>query len=161
MSKNFVPKNSPSLTAVVHAAVKNAPSGLDARTVSDMAGKPYQTLMSELSRQEGHKLGADLLLPLMEASGSTAPLEFLARQMGGAFIPLPSVDSCDSELVKCLANSMKEASEFFAVYAENLADGVITAKELSNMEKEADEAIESILSIKKMARAEHEKKCGD
>lgn len=33
----------PSLTAVVHGMVKAAPSGLDARTVADLVGKPYAT----------------------------------------------------------------------------------------------------------------------
>jgi hypothetical protein len=44
-----------------------APSGLDARTIAELAGySSYQTMMSELSGQPGHKLGADKLLPLME-----------------------------------------------------------------------------------------------
>lgn len=78
----------PSLTAVVHGMVKAAPSGLDARTVADLVGKPYATLMSELSQQPGHKLGAELLLPLMDVCESDLPLVFLARQRGGAFVPL-------------------------------------------------------------------------
>ncbi len=78
----------PSLTAVLHELVKHAPSELTARTIAELAGKDYNTLMSELSRQPGHKLGADLLLPLMELTGSDAPLNFLARERGGVFVPM-------------------------------------------------------------------------
>lgn len=74
----------PSLTAVVHGMVKAAPSGLDARTVADLVGKPYATLMSELSQQPGHKLGAELLLPLMDVCESDLPLVFWP---GSAAVP--------------------------------------------------------------------------
>lgn len=93
----------PSLTAVVHGMVKAAPSGLDARTVADLVGKPYPTLMSELSQQPGHKLGAELLLPLMDVCESDLPLVFLARQRGGAFVPLRIPDG----RVLCLKNCMQ------------------------------------------------------
>ena len=38
--------------------------------MADLVGKPYATLMSELSQQPGHKLGAELLLPLMDVCES-------------------------------------------------------------------------------------------
>ena len=82
-------KDYPSLAAVCHQVVKSAPNKLDAATIADFIGKPYATLMSELSGQPGHKLGADLLLPLMEICDSDLPLTFLARQRGGVYIPLP------------------------------------------------------------------------
>ena len=86
----------PSLTAVLHELVKHAPSELTARTIAELAGKDYNTLMSELSRQPGHKLGADLLLPLMELTGSDAPLNFLARERGGVFVPMrPDATAAD------------------------------------------------------------------
>ena len=76
----------PSLTAVVHGMVKAAPSGLDARTVADLVGKPYATLMSELSQQPGHKLGAELLLPLMDVCESDLPPDpgLAGKAAGGA-----------------------------------------------------------------------------
>ena len=97
----------PSLTAVVHGMVKAAPSGLDARTVADLVGKPYATLMSELSQQPGHKLGAELLLPLMDVCESDLPLVFLARQRGGAFVPLRLPDDGPVQLVTGLSVSIR------------------------------------------------------
>lgn len=119
----------PSLTAVLHAYVKQAPSGLDARTIADLVGKPYQTLMSELSRQEGHKLGADLLLPLPDAVQTDAPLEFPARQRGGVFVRIYTENISDSSLARGLAEIMLKASEFFAAFAERIKDGVIDSRE--------------------------------
>ena len=160
MVKNFISKDFPSLTAVIHAAVKKAPSGLDAKTVADLVDRPYQTLMSELSRQEGHKLSADLVLPLYEATGARIIPCFLARQMGGAFIELPDPGACEAGLTRGLVDSVKEFGDFAAETAQNIADGDIPADQLSRIEKEADEAIEAILAMKKLARAAHERQYG-
>lgn len=160
MNKNFKLKEFDSVTAVAHAAVKNAPSGLNARTVAELMGKPYQTMMSELSGQEGHKFGADLLLPLMDVTGSYAPLEFMAREVGGAFIMLPDADVCDSKLTQGLAETMRTASEFFAIFADKIADGLVEAHELVEIEREGDDAVEAIIAIKKLARCAHEQQFG-
>lgn len=103
----------PSLTAILHEMVKHAPSGLTARTIADLLGKDYQTLMSELSRQPGHKLGADLLLPLMDLTGSDAPLNFLARERGGVFVPVPPNNNA-ADLAPAILASVKEFGEFTA-----------------------------------------------
>ncbi|MDR0882376.1 MAG: hypothetical protein LBP55_07520 [Candidatus Adiutrix sp.] len=50
--------NTPSLTRILHAVFLSPPSGLDSETMASLLGKPYATLMSELSGQPGHKLGA-------------------------------------------------------------------------------------------------------
>ncbi len=160
MNKNFIIKSFPSLTAVLHAAVKNAPSGLDARTIAELCDKPYQTLMSELSRQEGHKLGVELILPLCEATGSKGAVQFLCRQLGGEFIELPEPAERNCELVETLASSMKEFSEFAAETAQNISDGDIPADQLARIHKEGDEAIEAILRMKKLAQKTHEKQYG-
>lgn len=60
MRRNFISKPFPSLAAVVHQMVLRAPSGLDTHTIADVAGySNYNTMMSEISRQPGHKLGAE------------------------------------------------------------------------------------------------------
>ena len=64
--------------------------------IADLVGKNYQTLMSKLSRQYGHKLGADLVCPLMRKISSLRALDFLAREMNG--VPVPSYCSCRTYL---------------------------------------------------------------
>lgn len=161
MPTNFTAKTYPSLTAVLHQMVLRAPSGLDVRTIGELAGyKSYQTLMSELSRQPGHKLGADMLLALMDAARSDAPLVFLARERGGVFISLPDAASSGVDLVQALATSIREYGEFATEVARSISDGVITADELARIEREGDEAVEAIISMKKLARSTHETQYG-
>lgn len=161
MVTNFTIKNFPSLAALVHQAVLRAPSGLDARSIAEVAGYTnYNTMMSELSRQPGHKLGADMLLPLMDASGSNAPVEFLARERGGVFLPLHEPALGGSELVQSLAASIKEFGEFAAEAAHDIADGDLPREQLDRINKEGQEAVEAIMSMMKLARTTHEAQYG-
>lgn len=152
--------NTPSLTAVLHEDFKNPPSGLTGYTIADLIDKNYQTLMSELSRQQGHKLGADLVLPLMQKTGSTRALDFLAREMGGVFVPVPDPAQnpfcIANTLVSTLASSIKEFGDFASETAQNLADGKISKKELARITNEGREAIVAIMSMMKLAKATHE-----
>lgn len=147
----------PSLTAVVHGMVKAAPSGLNARTVADLVGKPYATLMSELSQQPGHKLGAELLLPLMDVCESDLPLVFLARQRGGAFVSLRLPDDGPVQLVTGLSVSIREFGEFAVAAAEQIADGKITAEELQEMRRLSHEAVEAIMQLVTLAGEVHDR----
>ena len=147
----------PSLTAVLHGMVKAAPSGLDVRTVADLVGKPYATLMSELSQQPGHKLGAELLLPLMDVCESDLPLIFLARQRGGAFVPLRIPAGGPEQLVAGLRASIREFGEFACAMSDHIADGRITVQELHDMTRRGHEAVEAILAILRLARETHDR----
>lgn len=121
-----MPVNYPSLTAVLHELVKRAPSGLTARSVADLLGRDYNTLMSELSGQPGHKLGADLLLPLMELTGSDAPLNFLARERGGVFVPVRP-DNSAVDLAPAILASVKEFGDYAAEVARDVIDSNFSA----------------------------------
>ncbi|GAB7080907.1 phage regulatory CII family protein [Megalodesulfovibrio paquesii] len=161
MSGNFASISYPSITAVVHQAVLRAPSGLDARIIAEVAGyRHYNTMMSELSRQQGHKLGADMLLPLMDAAQSNAPLEFLARQRGGVFLPLPEPACGGGELLQSLSRSIKEFGEFAAEAATDIADGDLPRTQLDRILKEGQEAVEAIMAMMRLARTTHEAQYG-
>ena len=137
----------PSLTAVLHGMVKRAASGLDARTIADMVDKPYQTLMSELSRQEGHKLGADLLLPLMQVTESDAPMQFLAREMGGAFVRLPEgVNQCPPTHLQCMV-SIKNFGDLMETVGSALMDGRITPTERTRIKDAGHKALVAIVTL--------------
>ena len=161
MTRNFTLKPFPSLVAVVHQMVLRAPSGLDARTIADVAGYTnYNTMMSEISRQQGHKLGADMLLPLMDAAESDAPLHFLARERGGVFLALPEPARGGGELVQSLASSIREFGEFAAETAASIADGDVPRGQLDRITKEGQEAVEAIMAMMKLARVTHEAQYG-
>lgn len=151
-----MPVNYPSLTAVLHELVKRAPSGLTARSVAELLGRDYNTLMSELSGQPGHKLGADLILPLMELTGSDAPLNFLARERGGVFVPVRPNNSA-ADLASAILASVKEFGDYAAESAQDVADGKIPAEQLSRILKEGQEAATAIVAFMRLARMVHQR----
>lgn len=141
----------PKLTAVLHVLVKKAPSGLDAETVAPLLGYTrYSTMMSELSDQPGHKLGANMLLPIMELTGSDEPLHFLARQRGGVFIKLPQMLAGDDPLQGAAMKSIKETGEFLTALGSSLADGDLSKDDCERIEKEAHEAATATMALIKM-----------
>lgn len=149
----------PSLTAVLHELVKHAPSGLTARTIADLLGRDYNTMMSELSRQPGHKLGADLLLPLMELTGSDTPLNFLARERGGVFVPMRA-DATAADLAPAILTSVKEFGEYAAEASRDIIDGKIPADQLERILKEGHEAATAIVTFMELARVVHQRQYG-
>lgn len=150
----------PSLTAVLHEAVKDAPSGLTAASIAELAGRDYSTLMSELSRQRGHKLGADLVLPLMLLTGSAAPMNFLASQLGGAFVHIPA-EAGQNELTDSLIASIREFADFSAQTADSLRDGIISQTDYNRICKEGQEAASAILHVMELARKAYEQHYGE
>ncbi len=161
MAGNIVIKPYPSLVAVVHQMVKNAPSGLTTADVAEFAGyAKYNTLMSEVSRQPGHKLGADMVLPLMDVCECDAPVSFLARERGGVFLKLQQPAACGGELVESLAKTIKEFGEYAASAAERIADGDVDSAEIVKIDRETNDVVEAILSFRKLARTTHDAKYG-
>lgn len=68
------------LQRIILEMVRNAPQPI--KTIADQVGKPYSTLMRELDPEDrGAKLGVDMLLPLMQACDSVAPLRYMAGMM--------------------------------------------------------------------------------
>lgn len=137
----------PSLTAVLQVAVKRAPNGLSAEQIADLVGRRYTTLLNELAQQPGHKLGADLVLPLMDATGSFKPMHFLARQMGGVFVRLPLVDAPVAEATQQTIAAMRDFSELLTAVAEALKDGRVTLGELELIGAKGDKAVRAILTL--------------
>lgn len=141
-------QNTPSLTAVVHALILAPPSGVDARTIASlMDGKNYQTLMSELSRQQGHKFGADLVLPIMNLANSDEPIHFLARHRGGVFVKLPEVTGDGGPVQLAALNSVKEFGELMGEVGAGLASGGLSRDECDCITKEGQEAVTAIMAL--------------
>lgn len=76
------------LTEVVRDALIYDSPKLPLKQVAADLGKPYFTLTRELNPDDdGAKLGADLLLPIMRLTGDIRPLEWLASRLGYALVP--------------------------------------------------------------------------
>ena len=68
------------IRSVILDMVRN--SDRPVKDIADAVGKPYSTLMRELDPGDARaKLGVELLLPLMQACDSTAPLRCLAEAL--------------------------------------------------------------------------------
>lgn len=159
MAGNIVIKPYPSLVAVVHQMVKTAPSGLTPCSIAEFAGyTKYNTFMSEVSRQPGHKLGADMLLPLMDVCECDAPVDFLARERGGIFLRLQQPASSGGELVESLACTVKNFGEYVAAAAERISDGDVDPEEMARINSETNDVVEAILRFRKVAQATHDAK---
>ena len=88
-------EGTPNIGAVCQRLAKHAPSGLSAEQIAYRLGRPYNTLMSELSPlRDTHKFDVNLLIPLMRLAGSTEPLHEMARSLGGVYVDfLPVSDA--------------------------------------------------------------------
>ncbi|UJX40403.1 transcriptional regulator [Desulfovibrio sp. JY] len=144
----------PSLTPILHALVKRAPSGIGAQTIANMLGWHYPTMMSELSGQPGHKCGVDRLLPVMDITDSDEPLHFLAREMGGVFVRLPSIDDGDDPVQQQCLVAVREFGELIAACADALADNTIKPDERIRIRREGYEAVAAIMALLKLVEAD-------
>ncbi len=149
----------PPVSPICLEAVKHAPSGLNAATIADLLGRNYNTLMSELGSQPGHKLGADLILPIASLTRSQAIMNFLARELGGVYVSVPALAG-KNELVDSLLASVKEFGDFAAEAGQGIADGVLASEEYLRICKEGQEAMSAILQVMELARKAHENKSG-
>lgn len=141
----------PKLSAVLHALVKKAPSGLDAETIAPLLGyRGYATMMSELSDQPGHKLGANMLLPIMDVAGSDEPMHFLARQRGGVFIKLPQALAGQDPVHREAMRAVKEFGELMGEVGGRLGDGSISAEDRTVITREGHEAVTAIMGLLKL-----------
>lgn len=132
-------------------AVKYAPNGISAEAVAYTLGMRYATLMSQLSAQPGHKLGAEIVLPIMQVTGSAAPMHHLARQLGGVYVELPPVSPGGHEVTASLVESVRQFGEFAAQVAQSLDDGIITAEEQARIARDGQMALSAILKVMELS----------
>lgn len=139
------------LSAIVHAAVKHAPSGLSAEAIADLVGKKYKTLMSELARHDGHKPDMDLLPALVQATESAAPLKHLARACDCLFVRVPDAGAEGHPLTAQLAETVKEFGELMATMGEALADGRIEHAEARRIARDGHDVMAAVMAVIRLA----------
>lgn len=140
-----------SIAAVCHEAVKRAPSGLSAEAVADLIGVRYKTLMSDLSRHDGHKPDMDLLPHIISATGSDAPLRALARECGCLFVRVPEAAECAHPLTLQLVDTVKEFGDLMSAMGEALADGRIEQAEARRIARDGHDVMAAVVAVIRLA----------
>ncbi|WP_051249732.1 phage regulatory CII family protein [Maridesulfovibrio zosterae] len=119
-------------------------SDIGAREVAAIVDKKYHVLMNELnSENTSHKLGAELLVPLMKACSSDSPMQLLAADMRGLFIKIPDGNGSNASLIK----AVKEFGELIAVYGETIERGNLNDNDKKRIRKEGQEAMTAIQEL--------------
>ena len=133
-------EGTPNIGAVCQRLAKHAPSGLSAEQIAYRLGRPYNTLMSELSPlRDTHKFDVNLLIPLMRLAGSTEPLHEMARA-------LPVSDAAHPVHVQCMA-SVKSFGDMMVGTAKALEDNIITSEERRELARLGYRAVGDILAL--------------
>jgi len=69
------------LARTIHSTILE--SALPAKVIAKQLNKPYSTLLREINPyDDGAKLGIETLLQIMKITGDTAPLAFIANELG-------------------------------------------------------------------------------
>lgn len=141
----------PLLSALFRQLVKAAPSGLSAEQIASLLGMPYATLMSELSGQPRHKLGADLIPRLMDLTGSDLPLVELAKYRGGLFVKLPTEECASVEpLALQMVQTIADFSRFLETLTDSIRDGIITQDERMRITNDGNRTLSAILALQQL-----------
>ena len=141
-------EGTPDIAAVCQRLAKGAPSRLPAEQIADRLGRPYNTMMSELSPlRDGHKFDVNLLVPFMRAAGSTEPLHAMARALGGVYVDfLPASDAEHPIHGQCMA-SVKSFGDMMVGTSKALEDGIITSEERRELALLGYRAVGDILAL--------------
>ena len=69
------------LSRLIHAAILE--SHIPAKVLAQKLGKPYSTLLREVNPYDmGAKLGVETFMEILKLTGETAPIEYMARELG-------------------------------------------------------------------------------
>lgn len=141
-------EDTPNIGAICQRLAKHAPSGLSVEQIVYRLGRPYNTLMSELSPlRDTHKFDVNLLIPLMRLAGSTEPLHEMARALGGVYVDfLPVSDAAHPVHGQCMA-SVKSFGDMMVGTAKALEDNIITSEERRELARLGYSAVGDILAL--------------
>lgn len=103
--------------------------------------------MSQLSGHDAHKLGADMLVPIMLVTGSRAPIKLMAKALGGVFVELPPAVALEDAVTQSLVASVREFGEFAAQVAQSLDDGSLSREEVDRIDADGLDAVSAILQV--------------
>lgn len=142
------------ITPILRQLVLHAPNGLPAKAVASLLQRDYTTLLAELGERSGHKTGVELLLPIMDVTGSHLPMDVMADELGMVCVSLPAPHGEEDHPVhqQCMV-VVQEFGKLMGTTAEALEDGTITAEERDAIAAKGYEALAAIVKLLKVVEA--------
>ena len=95
----------------------------------------------------------DVAVELDQFNAEPVILKAMARLAGHVLVKLPAATSSDQPLARISGRAMKEVADVFATLGQQLEDAVLTSVEGPLLDREIDEAVEMLLTLKLQARA--------
>ena len=146
------------LKSVVGLAVKTAGGQENAVNVTSRISR--HVAFSEYANPEigDRHCPIDVAVELDQFNATPLILKAMARMTGHELIALPRVVGDDSPLGQISGAALKEVGEVFATLGKQLEDGKISRLEDQALNREIDEAVEKLLTLKLVAHAMVERK---
>lgn len=95
----------------------------------------------------------DVVADLEAASGAPHITRTLAELAGYVLTPLPAAVRAGLPLPRVTGQALKETADVFSRLGQLQEDGVITGAESRTLDREIDEAVEKLLTLKLQVRA--------
>jgi len=123
-------------------------SGVPAKAIAEELRKPYTTLLRELNPDDdGCKVGADILIPLMQICNGIDPLRYQASATGNLLVPL----SCATPDKPTLSEEMNDDLQAVAQYHSGMLNGLPLEKVEMLLEQAKAELEENFVLYRRLS----------
>jgi len=96
------------LSKIIHTVILE--SRIPAKVLAQKLGKPYSTLLREINPYDmGAKLGVETFMEILKLTGDTAPIEFMARELGLEVVErkIPKTGAVEANPVVCHSDMIR------------------------------------------------------
>ncbi len=128
-------------------------SGIPAKEIAQQMGMSYQVLINKANpTSEFHKMSLREALALQKITGTTAIHEAVGIELGLRIVPEEAQKP--KSLVEAMLTVVSECGDVSRAFKDAMADGRLTEREKADMQKEINEAIDSLYQMR-LAIKEH------
>lgn len=119
-----------------------------AKHVASEIGKPYPTLLREINPfDNGAKIGVESLTPLMKAADSLKPLEYLAKQMGCALVPMKAECASSWKAATSALDALEQMGDLSKSLRRALVQGDVDQDDFDAIEKAAQNTASAAMTL--------------
>ena len=128
-------------------------SGISARHIAERVGCSYAYLLDATNPdRDSHAFQARWLIPIMSVTGNYSPMRYLAHQLGGVFVELPTLGSAHDDVRQAFLRVVQEIGEDATLIESALTDQEVSVEEATRIDAEIDESIAALLQVKAVVR---------